>query len=71
MPRPTSLPEPWRSLALRVGGVEALAEALHSNVSTVRRWAHEERSPAGPARALIRALFEAHGIDPPDSLSNP
>ena len=65
MPRPTTLPEPWRSLALRVGGVEALAEALHSNVSTVRRWAHEERSPNGPARALIRATFEAHGLESP------
>jgi len=65
MPRPPTLPEPWRSLALQVGGVEALAEALHSNVSTVRRWAHEERSPNGPALALIRATFEAHGLESP------
>ena len=65
MGRPPTLPEPWRSLALRVGGVEALAEALHSNVSTVRRWAHEERSPNGPAQALIRATFEAHGLESP------
>jgi len=65
MPRPPTLPEPWRSLALRVGGVEALAEALHSNPSTVRRWAHGERSPAGPARAMIRALFAAHHLESP------
>ena len=65
MPRPPTLPEPWRSLALQVGGVEALAEALHSNVSTVRRWAHEERSPNGPAQALIRALFAEHHLESP------
>ena len=65
MPRPTSLPEPWRSLALRVGGVEALAEALRSNPSTVRRWAHRERAPNGPALALIRALFAAHHLESP------
>ena len=65
MPRPVSLPEPWRSLALRLGSVEALASELHSNPSTIRRWAHQERSPNGPARALIRALFEAHGLESP------
>ena len=66
MPRPTTLPEPWRSLADALGGVQALSEELHSDPRTIRRWAAAERTPGGPARALIDALFRAHGIEPPE-----
>ena len=65
MPRPTTLPEPWRSLAEKLGGVQALADALHSDPSAVRRWATGDRTPGGPARALIEALFRQHQIEPP------
>ena len=65
MPRPTTLPEPWRSLAEKLGGVQSLAEALHSDTSAVRRWATGGRTPGGPAQALIAALFRAQGIEPP------
>jgi uncharacterized membrane-anchored protein len=69
MPRPTTLPEPWRSLAERLGGVQALADALHSAPRTIRQWAHHERTPGRLASAAILALFLAHSIPPPEGLS--
>lgn len=65
MPRPSTLPEPWRTLAVRLGGVQALADALHSSPRTVHQWAHGQRRPQGPARAAIQALFAAHGLAVP------
>ena len=65
MPRPTTLPEPWRSLAAKLGGVQALADALHSDARTVRRWSIGERIPRGPARALIISTFRNAGIQAP------
>ena len=65
MGRPTTIPEPWRSLAARLGGLQALASALHSDPRTVTRWAAGDREPRGPALALIRALFRQHQIPPP------
>ena len=65
MPRPTTLPEPWRTLAVRLGGVQALADALHSSPRTIRQWAHAQRRPQGPAQAAIAALFAAQGIPAP------
>ena len=65
MARPSTLPEPWRTLAARLGGVQALADALHSSTRAVRQWAHIQRIPQGPARAAIAALFAAHGMQPP------
>jgi len=65
MPRPTTLPEPWRSLAGRLGGVQTLADALHSSPRTVHQWAHGKRKPQGPAQAAIEALFAAHGLAAP------
>ena len=81
MPRPTTLPEPWRSLAAELerrwldthpgqscpGGVTLAAEALHSDTSAVRRWATAERTPGGPARALIDQLFRSCGLEPPEA----
>ena len=79
MPRPTTFPEPWRSLCSELerrwladhsgqscpGGVTLAAEALHSDTSTVRRWATGDRTPGGPAQALIEALFRKHSLEPP------
>jgi DNA-binding transcriptional regulator YdaS (Cro superfamily) len=53
MPRPTTLPEPWRSLALRLGGVQALADALHASARSVHHWAHGTRKPSRQAQAMI------------------
>lgn len=65
MGRPTTLPEPWRSLAMKLGGVRALAHALCSDPRTVARWANGDRIPRGPARAMIEALFREHGVAAP------
>ena len=71
MPHPITQPEPWRSLAVRLGGVGALAEALGTSPRTLDHWARGDRHPGGTARMAILSLFAAHGLDPPDSLSNP
>lgn len=63
MPRPSTLPEPWRTLAEKLGGVQALANALHSSTRTINRWANGQRIPRGPALELIRQVFAAHGIE--------
>lgn len=65
MSRPTTLPEPWRSLADKLGGVQALADALHSDPRTVGRWAAGERTPRGPARALVDALCKRLHVPAP------
>ena len=83
MPRPTTLPEPWRSLAAELarqwladpahagqscpGGVTLAAEALESDPATMRRWARGQRTPRGPARRLIDQLFLGCGLEPPDT----
>jgi len=65
MGRPSTLPGPWGALAAKLGGVAALAAALHSTPRAVQFWATGERIPRGPARALIDALFQQHQIPPP------
>ena len=65
MPRPTTLPEPWRSLAERLGGVGALAETLGATRRTLDHWARGDRTPGGTARTAIAALFRAHKLEPP------
>ena len=64
MPRPTALPEPWRSLAAKLGGVEALAKILEVDTRTIRRWA-EELPAKRITRDWIHAAFHSAGIDPP------
>ena len=65
MPRPTTLPEPWRSLAARLGGVGALAAALGTARSTLDHWARGDRTPGGTAQTAIAALFARYGLEPP------
>ena len=64
MARPTTLPEPWRSLAEKLGGVEALADVLDCDVRTVRRWA-ETLPRSRRARDWIRAAFHQSEIESP------
>jgi predicted transcriptional regulator len=63
MPRPTTLPEPWRSLAANLGGVQALADALGVVPLTVRRYASGEIRMGGAARKLYEALLLDHKIE--------
>ena len=57
MGRPTTLPEPWRSLAARLGSVQALADAIGVETRTIRRYANGEIKMGGAARKLFEALL--------------
>ena len=63
MARPTTLPEPWRSLALKLGGVQALADRLGTTPRTINRWANGKMGMSGTARKLFEALCRKCGID--------
>ena len=63
MARPTTLPEPWRSMAAKLGGVQALADALGVTPLTIRRYASGEIKMGGAARKLFDALRRECGID--------
>lgn len=65
MPRPTSLPEPWRSLADKLGGVQALADVLLCDPRSIHRWACGERKPDRRSAEWIRAAFRQAGFEPP------
>ena len=65
MSRPSTLPEPWRSLADKLGGVQALADVLLCDVRTVRRWANGETKPDRRAWEWIRAAFQWANVPPP------
>jgi len=62
MPRPTTLPAPWLSLARKLGGVGALAVAMGVTPRTINRWAKCEMWMSGSARVLFLALCREHKI---------
>lgn len=63
--RPVELPEHWRMLSDKLGGVGALARELGGvDPTTVRRWA-QGRRPNRAAQALIRQVFLANGLQAP------
>lgn len=62
MSHPTTLPEPWRSLAAKLGGVQALADAMLCSPVTLRRWAAQTQQPDPRASAWIALVFERNGI---------
>jgi len=61
--RPSTLPEPWRTLAARVGGVGNLAECFGVDPRVVRYWAHDEKGMHGPSKKIFESLLREHGID--------
>lgn len=63
--RPTTLPEPWRSLAAKLGGVAELAKALGTVPRTINDWAAGVRVPRGPAWLLIQKVFQEAGLPIP------
>lgn len=65
MPRPSTLPAPWSTLADICGGVGRLSLALGCTPRTLLRWSHGQHTPEGPARVLIRQTFESHGLESP------
>ena len=56
MPRPTTLPEPFLSLAQKLGGVQALADALGVTRRTLNRYGTGEIKMGGSARILFLRL---------------
>ena len=65
MPRPSTLPEPWLSLAEKLGGVQALCDALNTAPATIHHWAHGHRTPSGTAMMAIENLFWNNDLDSP------
>ena len=59
MSRKITLPEPFRSLAAKLGSVQALADALGVTTRTLNRWAKGEHPMGGPAQKLYQILLEA------------
>ena len=43
-----------------------MAEAMGTVPRTVNHWANGTRKPGGSAQKLIRAVFDAEGIAPPE-----
>lgn len=68
--RPISLPEPWLSLAVELGNGTAntrrLIEELQTAPQTFYQWVRLERTPSRSSAAMIRMVFLAHGIEPPE-----
>jgi len=58
MARPDCLPEPFHALALRYGGVGALAKAFGVTRRTINRWADGSRKPQGPAMILLGQMMQ-------------
>jgi hypothetical protein len=60
--RPTTLPEPWRSLAEDAGGVGELAAKFGVSTSVLWGWAHNAHGMGGPAKMMLdRLLRDKYG----------
>ena len=53
-----SLPEPWRGLAVRLGGVAQLARAMGTSPQTIHRWANGKMRMNGSAQILFYQLLK-------------
>jgi hypothetical protein len=62
MGRPVSMPEPWRSLAGKMGGVKALAKAFGAPERSLRRWATGETPAPGPVRVILQQLCDLYHL---------
>jgi hypothetical protein len=65
MPRPSTLPEPWLSLAASYGGVEKLAEACGVRRQAIYRWAKWGRKPGAITRTAINGMARRRKIAEP------
>jgi uncharacterized membrane-anchored protein len=65
MGRPSTIAEPWKTLADKLGGVGHLALELQSARRTVNQWANGDRVPSRLTQAVIVAAFIKHGVEPP------
>jgi hypothetical protein len=61
--RPNTLPEPWRTLAERAGGVEALGRVFVVTPRAIHRWAHGTYPMAAPHKIVFERLLKEAGLD--------
>jgi uncharacterized membrane-anchored protein len=65
MGRASTIAEPWKSLAEKLGSVGAMAKELKSARRTVNQWAHGDRTPSRLTQEFIVSVFARHGVEPP------
>ena len=79
MPRPITLPEPWRSLTGKIeqeweshhpgqrspGAVQLTADTLLCDTRTLRRWANGVTQPDRRARDVIAHVFRKAQLQAP------
>ena len=63
--RPTTLPEPWRALALALGGVSALAAACGVHRETIARWGAGGPRPGAVMVAHVNGLARRRKLEEP------
>jgi hypothetical protein len=51
--RPLTLPEPWRTLVLKAGGLAAFAAMMGVSYKTVHSWARGTQEMSGSAKVLF------------------
>jgi len=70
MPRPTTLPAPWRSLAAALGGAEPLYAATMAatgcSLSTAKRIVRGTGRLTFAEFCAVLALFRKHKLPPPE-----
>lgn len=59
MARPSTLPEPWRSLALKLGSVQALADTLGVHRSAINRYALGQMKMKKSVQILFDQLLKS------------
>jgi transposase-like protein len=60
MGRPIKLPEPWKTLAEKAGGVAKLAARLGVDPSVLRRWVHGRTGLTAAAKSLLDQYLRDH-----------
>lgn len=60
-----TLPQPWRSLAYKVGGVGLLAKRLNVSRQVIYNWANGADCPTLPRQEALTTLFAHYGLDIP------
>jgi hypothetical protein len=61
----TSLSSPWRELAAKAGGVDALAQELHVSRRTLFRWSQGGEPKMRIIRDHVLAFFRRRGLASP------
>lgn len=59
MARPSTLPEPWRSMALKLGSVQALADKLGVHRSAINRYALGQMEMKKSVQILFDQLLKS------------